>query len=183
MAAADPIVLSDLRMVPGEGRRLDVPVPLDAVRLSEQGYAPEPAEPTVHLDIARMVGGGYALRLRFAAGIAGPCMRCLEPTSASVEVDARELSQASRDEEEQFESDYVDGDEVDLARWANDSFVLGLPARVLCREACKGLCPECGANLNEDPDHRHDRGPDPRWAALGSLRFDDEGQLVDERRG
>jgi uncharacterized protein len=178
MEPTDLIDLSGLRMGPGEGRRLDLPVALDAVRLSEQGYAPEPAVPTVRLDISRMLGGGYALQLRFDTEIAGPCMRCLKDTRTTVEVDVRELEQKKRDPEEQFDSEYVDGDDLDLARWTNDSFVFSLPVRVLCKEDCLGLCPECGADLNEEPAHTHAAGPDPRMAALASLRFDEQGNLL-----
>ncbi|MSW52831.1 MAG: DUF177 domain-containing protein [Actinobacteria bacterium] len=178
MEPTELIDLSGLRMGPGEGRRLDLPVLLDAVRLSEQGYAPEPALQEVRLDISRMLGGGYALQLRFDTTIAGPCMRCLTPTSSQVSVDVRELQQNKRDPEEQFDSDYVKGDDLDLHRWANDSFVFSLPVRVLCRDDCKGLCPECGKELNDDPTHSHEKGPDPRLAALSGIRFDDDGNLV-----
>lgn len=178
MEPTDLIDLSGLRMTPGEGRRLDLPVVLDSVRLSEQGYAPDPETQEVRLDISRMLGGGYALQLRFDTTIAGPCMRCLLPTSSEVVVDVRELEQNKREPEEQFDSDYVKGDELDLHRWANDSFVFSLPVRVLCREDCKGLCPECGAELNDDPTHHHDPKPDPRMSALAGIRFDDDGNIV-----
>lgn len=177
MEPADLIDLSGLRMGAGEGRRLDLPVTLDAVRLSEQGYEPVPAAPEARLDISRMLGGGYAMQLRFEGSIAGPCMRCLKPTVTPVSVDVRELKQPGATKEEQLDSDYVEGDDLELARWANDSFVFSLPVRVLCQEDCKGLCPECGADLNEDPDHRHDPAPDPRLSALGQLRFDADGNL------
>jgi len=178
MEPTDLIDLSGLRMSPGEGRRLDLPVLLDSVRLSEQGYAPDPALQEIRLDISRMLGGGYALQLRFDTTIAGPCMRCLTPTRSEVVVDVRELQQSKRDPEEQFDSDYVKGDDLDLHRWANDSFVFSLPVRVLCREDCRGLCPECGEELNGKPDHHHDKGPDPRLAALAGIRFDEDGNLV-----
>ncbi|MDO9409947.1 DUF177 domain-containing protein [Patulibacter sp.] len=178
MEPTDLIDLSGLRMSPGEGRRLDLTVLLDAVRLSEQGYAPDPDLQEVRLDISRMLGGGYALQLRFDTTIAGPCMRCLTPTRSEVEVDVRELEQKKRDPEEQFDSDYVKGDELDLHRWANDSFVFSLPVRVLCRPDCLGLCPECGKELNDDPTHTHAKGPDPRMAALSGIRFDEDGNLV-----
>ncbi len=47
-----------------------------------------------------------------------------------------------------------------------------LPAQVLCREGCLGLCPRCGENLNEDPAHEHPPDKDPRWSKLDELRFD-----------
>jgi uncharacterized protein len=50
--------------------------------------------------------------------------------------------------------------------------VLALPQQLLCRDDCAGLCPDCGENLNDAPDHAHERAPDPRWAALDQLKFD-----------
>jgi uncharacterized protein len=176
--------LAGLRMGPGEGRRLDLVVALDDVQLSEQGYAPDPVLPPVRLDVSRMNGGGYALQLRFDSSLVGPCMRCLTPTVAPIAVDVRELEQKPgrnpAPEDAQLDSAYVDGDDLDVHRWANDSFVFSLPTRVLCREDCKGLCPECGADLNADPTHRHEAAPDPRMAALGGIRFDEHGNLVQD---
>jgi uncharacterized protein len=54
-----------------------------------------------------------------------------------------------------------------------DALALSLPATLLCREDCAGLCATCGANLNDaGPDHSHERAPDPRWAKLSEIRFD-----------
>src|SRR4051812_49802410 len=47
----------------------------------------------VILDVARMTGGGYSLRLRFDARLEGACMRCLEPAAPGLDVDAREIYQ------------------------------------------------------------------------------------------
>jgi uncharacterized protein len=44
-----------------------------------------------------------------------------------------------------------------------------LPFQPLCRDDCSGLCAECGANLNDDPDHRHGPRLDTRWDALRGL--------------
>ena len=55
---------------------------------------------------------------------------------------------------------------LDLHAWARDALALAVPSNLLCREDCAGLCPVCGANLNEaGPDHHHEPEPDPRWAA------------------
>jgi uncharacterized protein len=69
-------------------------------------------------------------------------------------------------------SPYVSKEELALARWARDALALALPAQIVCREDCAGLWGQCGANLNEDPEHRHEAAPDPRWAKLGELKFD-----------
>jgi uncharacterized protein len=50
-----------------------------------------------------------------------------------------------------------------------EQVLLSLPARTLCREDCKGLCPRCGHNLNTDPCECDPAPADPRWAALSDL--------------
>jgi uncharacterized protein len=168
-ARADSFDLGGLRLTPGEGRRLDLEVSLGEFEFSDQRYE-TPAAVPARVDVSRMVGGGYSLRLRFESSIAGPCMRCLEPASPATSVDAREIDQPGGGEE--LDSPYVTGDEVDLAQWAHDAYSLALPAQVVCRPDCLGLCPDCGANLNADPGHEHEAAPDPRWAKLRELKLE-----------
>ena len=98
-------------------------------------------------------------------------MRCLEPARPEFAVDAREVHQPGGGEE--LTSPYMsEGDELDLAGWAREALALELPAQLTCRADCAGLCGQCGANLNEDAEHRHESEPDPRWAKLSELRFD-----------
>jgi uncharacterized protein len=170
-ARTDVFDLGALRLTPGEGRRLTLAAPLGSFAYGGQDYAAEPAEPDAMLEVSRMTGGGYALRLRFEAALCGPCMRCLEDASPVTAVDAREVDRPGGGDE--LTSPYVDGDELDLAAWAHDAFALALPDQVLCRPDCAGLCPECGENLNTaGSEHSHERAPDPRWAKLRELRFD-----------
>jgi DUF177 domain-containing protein len=169
-ARTDILDLGTLNLVSGEGRHLDLSVALGSFDFGGTMYAVEPPQVDVRLDVSRMTHGGYALRVRFTAALSGPCMRCLEPAVPSVEIDAREVDQAGRGEE--LTSPYVDGDALDLAAWARDAYALALPAQVICREDCAGLCPECGINLNYDPEHQHEQAPDPRWAKLRELRFE-----------
>jgi uncharacterized protein len=168
-ARADSFDLGGLRLVPGEGRRLELEVSLGGFELSDEAYETPPRIPVL-LDVSRMIGGGYSLRLRFESSITGPCMRCLEPASPTTAVDSREVDQPGGGEE--LNSPYVDGDELDLSAWAHDAYSLALPPQVLCRPDCRGLCPECGANLNAEPDHEHEPAPDPRWAKLRELKLE-----------
>ena len=123
------------------------------------------------LDISRMTGGGYSLRLRFAAAMRGPCMRCLRDAEPVTEVDSREVDQPGGGDE--LSSPYVTGEELDLAAWARDAFALALPIQVVCREDCAGLCPVCGTDLlTAGPEHGHEAEPDPRWAKLRELNLE-----------
>ena len=124
------------------------------------------------LDVSR-TSTGYALRLRFATELTGPCVRCLEPATTEIGIDAREVDQpTSRDEE--LRSPYVTDGELDVGRWANDAVVLALPEQPLCRPDCAGLCAVCGEPLNDaDPEaHRHETGGDPRMAKLRDLKLE-----------
>jgi uncharacterized protein len=163
--------LGALRLSTGQGRRLDLAVAIDGFELGGERYAVDPARVEAVLDISRMTGRGYALRLRFAAGLSGPCMRCLAEARPPIAIEAREVDQPGGGEE--LSSPYVDREVLDVGAWARDALVLALPAQILCRNDCAGLCPVCAANLNETgPDHGHESAPDPRWAKLRELRLE-----------
>jgi uncharacterized protein len=168
---SDRFELSGLRLASGVGRHLDLAVRLGGFELGGEHYEAAPPVVPVRLDISRMTGQGYSLRLRFDARVEGPCMRCLTPGDPAYSIDAREISQPGSGEE--LESPYVDdADVLDLRDWARDALLLAMPAQILCRPDCGGLCPVCGANLNEESDHHHESAPDPRWAKLSELRFE-----------
>ena len=98
-------------------------------------------------------------------------MRCLEDADTSISIDAREIEQPGGGDD--MRSPYVSADELDVRSWARDALALALPAQIVCREECRGLCTICGENLNEaGPDHVHERAPDPRFAKLSELRFE-----------
>jgi uncharacterized protein len=170
-ARTDILDLARLSLSSGEGRRLDLSVALDDFTYGGERYAVHPAAVPVRLDVSRTTGQGYALRLRFAATVSGPCMRCLNEAEPEFTVDAREVSQPGGGDE--LSSPYMDGEELDLSAWAHDALALALPAQLLCRPDCAGLCPVCGEDLNAaGADHAHESEPDPRWAKLRELRLD-----------
>ena len=161
--------LGRLSLTSGEGRRLEVQVPVGNFEFGGQRYGVRDDSVLATLDVAHTTSG-YSLRLRFAAGLEGPCMRCLEAADHEVAVDAREVDQPGGGEE--LRSPYLDGEELDIAAWARDALALALPTQIVCTDECKGLCPVCGENLNTAaPDHEHEREPDPRWAALRELKL------------
>jgi uncharacterized protein len=170
-ARTDTYDLGPLHLRAGEGRTLDLEVTLDDFELGAERYSVTPSPVPVRLDVSRMNHGGTAMRLRLSATLHGPCMRCLEPAAPVYEVDAREVDQPGEGPE--LDSPYVEHDVVDVAAWARDALALALPAQLLCKDDCLGLCPECGIDLNTaDPGHAHEKAPDPRWAALREITFE-----------
>lgn len=171
---ADIIDLARFVHSPGEGKRVDVDVSPGELSYADQAYAVRGGATEARVDLSR-TASGYALRLRLTAPVAGPCVRCLSDAAMDVEVDAREVDQPGGSEEEGLRSPYVDGDELDVGAWAHDALALAMPIQFLCRPDCAGLCPVCGASLNDaDPaEHRHESeaeaGP---FAKLRELRLE-----------
>jgi uncharacterized protein len=164
--------LERLALSSGQARALDLEVKLEPIELGGETYGPSGGGVDARLDVSR-TSSGYALRLRFATELTGPCVRCLEPAATELEIDAREVDQPpSRDDE--LRSPYVSDGNLDVGRWANDALVLALPSQPLCRPDCAGLCAVCGESLNDaDPAaHRHQQGGDPRMAKLRDLKLE-----------
>jgi uncharacterized protein len=102
------------------------------------------------------------------------CSRCLENTKLSIGTDfAYTLIPAkaeTREEKEltpeELEIDYYQGDFIDLAPIICEQIILQIPIKVLCSEECKGLCPQCGTNLNTSSCNCHLNIGDSRMAVL-----------------
>lgn len=124
------------------------------------------------LDTTAMVEG-TSFHLSFHADYSGPCARCLEPATLSMDVDAWVVHDPAALDEE-LRSDHVDDklDALDVSAWAQEEVGVLFPTRVLCRPDCLGLCPQCGLDLNTAPDHAHEQPADTRWDALKDLRLD-----------
>jgi uncharacterized protein len=164
--------LSRLHLSPGEGRRIELPVELAPFELGGQTYVADPVAPKIRLEASRH-SSGFAFKLNFPVHIEGPCMRCLEPATIDLDVEAREVDQMNTADLD-LRSPYVHEDELDISRWAHDAILLALPTQILCRPDCLGLCPYCGEPLNDaDPaDHDHEKPIDPRWSALKDLKLE-----------
>lgn len=98
----------------------------------------------------------------------GACARCLQEIDEDTSFDLQELFFHPGNEVDEDESQIID-DTVDLEETLRDAVVLELPFTPLCQEDCRGLCTECGFNLNEDPEHNHGEDIDPRWGKLAEL--------------
>ena len=99
------------------------------------------------------------------------CRRCLTDVQVPVDADVNIIfAEAGDDEIDDPDVYTIDATavELDLRPAVREEWLLSVPAFALCREDCGGLCPVCGADLNEDPAHTH-AAADPRWNALRGL--------------
>lgn len=107
------------------------------------------------------------------------CARCLDPVltpvGGSFDLLYRPFgADAGKDErsisEAETEIGYYSGDGIELDDVLREQILLALPARAICREDCRGLCPGCGRNLNVETCACAEPPQDPRWAALADLK-------------
>ena len=128
----------------------------------------------VHKDAdAYRVTGRLETRLRLECG------RCLEPFEIPVDSPFElryvpEPAAGAEGEEREVDEDdlttaFYKEDAIDLGELMREQFVLALPMKPLCSEACKGLCAQCGTNLNKASCDCAPEWTDPRLAALKHL--------------
>lgn len=104
------------------------------------------------------------------------CRRCLEPVTVPLD---EEVTMVFREASEQEDEDEDDGEiriidpadaELDLKDAVREELVLAIDPYVVCDPECKGLCPTCGVNLNEESCDCTTDESDPRWEALRALK-------------
>ena len=119
------------------------------------------------------------LRGRLSVGLELPCARCLDPVQQEVQREFELLYRplgvdAGRDEisvtDAEAEIGYYQGDGILLEDALREQVLLALPLKVTCRADCRGLCPQCGKNLNQEQCSCSAPVEDPRWAALKDIR-------------
>jgi DUF177 domain-containing protein len=119
------------------------------------------------------------VRGELAAWVEMTCARCLEPVRREVkrsfELLYRPLgSDAGREEisvtDAEAEIGYYQGEGILLEDVLREQILLAAPMKVVCREECKGLCPQCGQNLNQGECKCAAPVADLRWDALKELR-------------
>ena len=124
------------------------------------------------------VGGGIEVSAELRAPWQGECRRCLRALSGELHCDVRELyapRRAGEPDDADEETYPISGDTLDLRPLVRDALLLELPIAPVCQADCQGLCPTCGADLNEGPCGCEPVS-DPRWGALDVLREPGEGR-------
>ncbi len=160
--------ISKIKQEPGSTLPFEVSLDLRDLTFCSDCRAQEPvlAKGTV-----RNTAGVFILQGTLEATLEGSCDRCAkhvrrEKVFPMHAVLASELS--NDDGEEDPWLFLLQGNEADLGEIITTTFVLGMDAQFLCSEDCKGLCPNCGRDLNLGPCGCKPE-PDPRLAVLKQL--------------
>jgi len=157
----------------------------DVIDLGGEARQRTPLKASGHAEVVEEHHGKHQiiqdirLKGQLSAGLELQCARCLEPVQQEVkrsfELLYRPLgADAGRDElsvtDAEAEIGYYQGDGILLEDVLREQVLLALPLKVTCREDCKGLCPQCGKNLNQEQCSCSTAIEDPRWAALKEVR-------------
>ncbi|MGD8190158.1 YceD family protein [Brevibacillus ginsengisoli] len=121
---------------------------------------------------AMLLGGLYYVNGKMDADVNFVCARCLKPFQEHMTVPFSEtFASPDSDVEYDEESDIhpVEGDEIELDPILQEDFLLALPIIPFCEEDCKGLCPTCGVNWNEQQCSCNNQRIDPRLAGLADF--------------
>jgi uncharacterized protein len=107
------------------------------------------------------------------------CDRCLKPVELPVNADFTleyisdsdyQTARAVELTEDEMSVSVFDGEAIDVDEIVKEQILLAVPTRMLCREDCKGICPECGTDRNTGECNCVTKEIDPRWAALKNLK-------------
>lgn len=149
----------------------------DELDLDEQTSMSEPLSARGNI---RRRGEEAFLRGTIKGGVSVNCSRCLKEAVVPVETEISAhlvtleqytAQKAERlNDEEDFQTEVYDGVNVNLAEIVREQILVDLPVKNVCREDCRGLCPQCGTNLNEQECSCPQNDIDPRWAALKNLK-------------
>jgi uncharacterized protein len=130
------------------------------------------------MDVAKSGAEAFNVTGRIKTRLELACGRCLEPYEIPVDAafELRYVPQSQNvgeDEREIGEDDlttayYKDG-VLDIGELLREQVQLALPMKPLCSDACRGLCPQCGTNLNRTECGCAPAWEDPRLAPLKSL--------------
>jgi uncharacterized protein len=111
------------------------------------------------------------------ATVAYDCDRCLKPIEMAVDksfdlsyIPPLGIGEEHELKDQDLDTSFYAGEAIDLDDLVREQVELALPMARLCRKECQGLCPECGANLNEGQCSCATREIDPRWAALEQFK-------------
>lgn len=166
----------EITQIPSEGLDIHFREAEDFLDPSGERVRPlRPVEATLHLS---RTSTGISVRGKISSHLQLHCSRCFElftlPVCEGFEVRYRGPLEASVEEEHELGPDELDVSfleeaKINIAGLVRENVLLALPVKPLCHEGCRGLCPQCGKNLNEGICPCSSTRLDPRWRELESL--------------
>ncbi len=164
------IDVSKIVKAEGAAQAVSAEIPFDVIEFNGQRFlfiSPMRVEGTI-----KNAGGNLYLDAAVDAEFKTECARCLKEITESFSFDVNEaFSQTESGEDSVFLP--IVSNTVDLKSAVEENFCTSVPFVFLCGDDCKGLCPECGRDLNEGDCGCEDEAIDPRLAGLKAFLKND----------
>lgn len=107
-----------------------------------------------------------------------PCDRCLTDVVTVFDLKISKKIDMKDSAEDRIESldemNFMIGNELDVDQLVRNEIVVNWPMKVLCNEDCKGICKNCGTNLNQETCNCNTSELDPRMAAIWDVFNDNK---------
>jgi len=135
-------------------------------------------EPAAVTGKIRLAGNDVFVNGHIDTRVRVECDRCLQPVQFPVNTEFQleyipgseyESCQTAELTEAEMSIAVFDGTAIDVDEIVKEQVLLTVPTRLLCREDCKGICPQCGMDRNAGECNCATNDTDPRWAALKNL--------------
>ena len=162
--------------IPGASQDFAYQLDLSQVKLFGERPFTRPVQVS---GVVRNMAGALELTGTAKTVLDTQCDRCLKPLTLPLEVPVETLLAEELEDEESDEIVLLEDGQADLDELFTTACVLALDGKHLCKEDCKGLCPTCGADLNEGPCGCK-KELDPRLAVLAKLLDKKDSQENDE---
>lgn len=117
---------------------------------------------------------GLLVQVRLTADVFAECVRCLIEFYQPLEINFTELYAFNRDSVTESGLLAPENGKIDLEPFVREEMLLAIPISPLCKTSCLGLCPTCGANLNETICDHQNEDVDPRLSILKTLLEKDQ---------
>ncbi len=120
-------------------------------------------------------GKSLILKAECTGSMKTRCARCMKEINVPIEFTLDE-NLIQGDDGNAYDDDVIvfDGTQVDIDEIVADGFLMNVDGKYLCQEDCRGLCPECGADLNEGDCGCNMDTIDPRWEGLLDIMKNNE---------
>lgn len=155
-----------------EGREFHFCMPKEMLQLKSQ-LGQFSTDLDVRGEVVQRDESFYIVHLEGQTEVEVSCRRCLKTCNSAIRFERELYIKKGTAEEEDSDADYLtigpNAKEINLENPLRELVVLGFPAYPLCDESCKGLCPQCGRDLNEGTCDCRPESTDPRWDALRGL--------------
>ena len=146
----------------------DYTVPSENYELSEKDFYPNLLNLKIYVDRLENL---FRFKISVSTKAAYICDRCLERFDQDFNENIEQIYQLGHSDLDSDEIEILpeNSKEIDISKAIYDLFMINRPIQLLCRDDCKGLCVNCGANLNKQKCDCRQEEIDPRLEKLKNL--------------